>query len=371
MSKPSEIRPPGRGARGVIRTAIATLVTSLGLIIASPCPAIGAFEGAQYTFGRGLRLPALNLTLSGYSSLRAQDLARDEARFGLRDLSLFAIWDALPHWQLFSEIELENTFSVDDRGLHASDTEAEIERLYLDHEVSDALTVRGGRYLTPFGRWNLLHADPLVWSVSRPLVTSLIVPDHGTGIAVYGQRSLNANTLDYHVYLDDSDDLDPHHGESGFEDIDLPGFSNDFDNAAGVQLRYHFLGDRAQIGASFASFRLHRSDGRHHVFGLDAMVRWRRIELSMESAYGVSGDSREDAEWGSFVQGVVPLAGRLYAVMRTEFYSSGSRGPDANRQVIGLAFRPHAATTFKFEYHGGSDRTLAPDGWEASWSVLF
>jgi hypothetical protein len=350
---------------------VCLLLATLLVTGISASHATNMFDDTQYRLGRGLLIPNLNLTLSGYSSLRARNLNTEETRLDLRDLSLFAIWDPHPHWQIFTEIELENAFSVDNRGVNASDTEAEIERLYVDYRVDESMSVRVGRYLTPFGRWNLLHADPLVWSVSRPLVTTLAVPDHGTGIMMHGEHLVGRNHLEYHVYLDDSDDFDPHHGHAAFEDLNAPGLSNEFNNAAGVQLRYHFLDEKAEIGASFASFELNGFDDRRATFGIDALYRWQRTEISMESAYRVAKESTEGDDWGTFVQAVLPIVGDLYTVARIEFYSSDIVGRDTHRESLGLAFRPHPATTFKLEYHAGSDSVFTPDGWEASWSVLF
>lgn len=335
-----------------------------------PCFAGSFDENVSYQLGRGLHMPALDLTFSGYASLRAQNLASRDASFGLSDLSLFTIWEP-GRWRFFAEIELEDAFSIDERGLNASDSELEIERLYGEYAFSDAANLRAGRYLTPFGRWNLLHADPLVWTVRRPLVTLLAIPDHGTGLLFYGQRSVKQNYLEYTVYLDDSRDLNPHHGETSFEEATFSGITNDLDNALGGQLRYYFLDDRAELGVSLASFSLQRSDGRRHLFGIDLVYRWRRAEFSMESAYRLSDDARESDEWGTFVQGVVPIVGRCYATARLEFYSGGTRVPDAGGAMLGLAYRPHPATTVKLEYHGGTNSRLTPDGIEASWSVLF
>jgi hypothetical protein len=353
------------------RSAAAVILAVLLVTVTGPCGALSIFDDAEYELGRGLSVPNLNLTLSGYTSLRLQNLNTSETRFDVRDLSLIAIWDPHPRWRLFTEMELENTVSVDNRGLNASDAEAELERIYVDFVVNDMASLRGGKFLTPFGRWNLLHADPLVWTVSRPLVTTIAVPDHATGAALHGLRSLNENTIEYHLYVDDSDDLDPHHGKSSFEDLNVAGLSNDFNNALGLQLRYHFLNDQAEIGASFASFEIYRGDERRNLFGVDALYRWRRAEFSMESAYRLDDNSSQDSEWGAFVQAVVPIVGRCYAVARIEYYSSDLIERDAHRTTLGLAYRPIPVTSFKLEYHDGSDRELTPDGWEASWSILF
>lgn len=361
----------GRDPTHYRRHPILTIIATIALMLSIPCRADGIFDGADYELGRGFRVPRLNLTLSGYVSLQLQNLATSETQFNMRDLSLITIWDPHPRWRFFSEMELENTFGIDDRGLNASDTEAELERLYIDYTINDAAIVRTGKYLTPFGRWNELHADPLVWTVNRPLVTTLAVPDHGSGLTVHGQIPIQANGIEYHVYVDDSDDFDPHHGDSSFENLKVPGLSNDFNNAIGAQLRYHFLNDQAEIGASFANFEIYDVDGRQNMLGLDALYRWRRAEFSMESAYRISDSASDDHEWGTFVQAVLPLVWHWYTVARIEFYSSDVVGRDTHQTTLGLAYRPVAATTFKLEYHDGSDSELTPDGWEASWSILF
>ena len=330
-----------------------------------------ADEGGGYVLGRGLRLPALDLTLAGYSSARLRDLEGQPARFDLHDLSLFLIWTPGARWTVFSEIEAEDVVTVDQRGLNASDTELVVERLYADYAVNGRLTLRAGRFLTPFGRWNLLHADPLVWTVTRPLVTSIAIPDHGTGVMAHGSLPLGDDTLDYSIYLDDSAALDPVDGEASFEEFNLGRLSNNFDRAAGAQLRYRFLAERAELALSWATFSLDGTRGHQHAVGVDGIVHWNRFEFSSELVYRVNTrhDVRDD--WGGFVQGVAPLAGTLFGVGRVEFYSSGLLGDDAGRASAGFAWRPHPALVFKLEYHDGSNARILPDGWEVSCGILF
>lgn len=353
-----------RRRRGWTGLALA-LAGALSLATAAAHP----LDSARYELGRGLQLPALALTFSGYAALRAHDLEDADARLDLRDFAVFTIWQPAPRWLTFSEIEFENLFVVDDRGLNASDIEVIVERLYVDYAATDTLTLRAGRYLTPFGRWNQFHAEPLVWTVSRPLVTQLTIPDHGTGAALLGSVALGADSLDYTLYVDNSADLDPVNGEADFEDFNLPGLSNDFRHAGGAQLRYHFFGERAELAASWASYAFADTPGRMHAFGVDGLLRWRRLELSGEFAWRDNSAFRDDR--GGFVQGVVRLVGQLHGIGRVEHYRSGILGRETSRATLGLGWRPLPPLNFKLEYSAGDARDLAPGGVQMSFSLLF
>lgn len=360
-----------RGARGARCGCLRALAMLLLASVQFEAMAFDALAEASYEFGRGLALPALNLELRGYSTVHVEDLEGEGAKTEWHDLSLFAIWTPAPGWQLFSEIEGEDLVADDHRGVNSGDATVQIERLYLDHAVSPRASVRAGRFLTPFGRWNQIHADPLVWTVTRPLVTVITVPDHATGLMVFGSVPFTRDSIEYSAYVDASDEIDPHHGHAPFEDYRLPGLSNDMEHAVGGQLRYHFLDERAQIGVSYATFRVERGRGHHHAVGVDGIYTWHRFEVSSEIAYraNVAQPGRDD--WGGFVQVVAPLVQQFYGVGRVEYYSSGVLHEEARRGTVGLAWRPLPALSFKFEYHDGSEQGILPDGLEFSCGVLF
>ena len=346
--------------------------TALLLLLSLVLPAsaeVGTGEG--YRLGRGYRIPALNLTLSGYFSLRFRDLSTEDARLDLRGLSLFSSWAPSPGWLVFSELEIEDAFSVDDDGPNASNAELVLERLYADYAATPSMSLRVGKFLTPVGRWNRIHADPLVWSVSRPLVTVLPAASHATGVAAYGLVPMGADNIEYIVYLDDSELFDPRHGDASFEDMDVPGASNDFDYAAGMQIRYHFLNQRAELAFSYAGFKMAGLDQRKHLLGVDAYLSWRRFEFTSEAAYRYSEGRGEDDQWGAFVQGVAPLFGNLSVFTRYEIYRGNAISTDARKSVIGLAYRPRPPVTLKLEYGDGNSDRLMADGWQVSWAVLF
>lgn len=364
------MKPVNRAPAWVHLVRAAALI-ALALNCAAARAAGDTLAAARYEFGRGLTLPALDLELRGYSTLHAEDLEGEGANAQWHDLSLFAIWSPAPGWRLFAEIEGEELLAVDHRGANSDDATVQIERLYVEHAVNPRVTLRAGRFLTPFGRWNQIHADPLTWTVTRPLVTVITLPDHATGVMVYGSVPLTRDSIEYSAYVDASDEFDPHHGHAPFEDYHLPGLSNDMEHAVGGQLRYHFLDERAQLGVSYASFAVERGRGHHHAVGVDGLYTWQRFELSSEVSYRANAGQPGRDDWGGFVQLVAPLVRQLYGVGRIEYYSSGLLLQDSRRGTVGVAWRPLPALSFKFEYHDGTDNGLLPDGIELSCGVLF
>ena len=115
---------------------------------------------------------------------------RDEgepAQLSLDDLSLFVIWEPLARLRFFSELEYADVFDVDDRGARREPARSR-RRSSASTSTSASPTrvnLRGGIFLTPVGRWNVIHAAPLVWTTSRPLThRDAVRPERDRGHAV-------------------------------------------------------------------------------------------------------------------------------------------------------------------------------------------
>jgi hypothetical protein len=75
-----------------------------------------------------------------------------------------------------------------------------IERAYVEYDVHPLLTVRAGRFLTPYGIWNIDHGDPAIISAYRPYVIGeQFFPEHQTGIELYGTKLFGDYKLGYHA----------------------------------------------------------------------------------------------------------------------------------------------------------------------------
>jgi hypothetical protein len=310
----------------------------------------------RYTPGRGLSVGDTGLTLGGYSSLT---LFRDEgksARFSLEDLSLFVIWEPVARLRFFSELEYANVFDVDDHGRTESREEsATVERLYLDVGVSDAVNLRAGIFLTPVGRWNVIHAAPLVWTTSRPLSTERPFDPNLTGAMLSGSIFPSAGTLTYAVF---DQFAGPIEGNPDFDPAD---------HSVGARAQYD--ADRGwSVGSSYLA-ALRDGDWRH-LGGLDFLWSQRPLEIMGEAV--VEAGSGGAPQWGFYLQPVLALTTRLALVVRYEHYAAPGAPPQVNVMTMGFALRLVPTAVLKAEYQVVDRHTeVAPAGFRASLAVLF
>ncbi len=332
--------------------------SDLDIVAAAPVSVSAPVAALAYTPGRGLHLGDTGFSLGGYSNL---NLERDEggpARLGLDDLSFFLVWDPTPRFHLFTEQEVEDLFLVDDHG-HGGTNEKTfvVERLYGDFAASDNLNVRFGQFLTPVGRWNVIHAQPLVWTTSRPLVTSLAFAKQSNGAMLFGSFFPAVGSLTYTLY---GQFLNPIAAESH---VPQPA-----DHSVGARLEYG--SDRgASVGASYFSFT---DTGQwQHLGGLDMAWQHGPLELMGEFAY-VGAPSGIGNQWGLYLQSALEVCPHLHLVGRYEHFDQRAPQPEVNLFILGLAYKPVPYVVVKGEYLLADHRAdESPPGVKASFAILF
>ncbi len=329
---------------------------------------------APYELGQGLNFPQLGVNVGGYMSLRYRDVEDAPSTLSLKDLSLLLSADVGDRVNLFAEAEIGEAVSFSQDGIDSENAEFEFERLYADYRARQEATLRFGKFLTPVGRWNLIHADPLVWTVSRPLTTSVSFARQATGAMLYGSVPLGDNGLDYSVFVDDTDLLDHDQQEElAYEDAN-PSITavGAFEHAAGTHVTYHLLDDRMNLGASYLRYRMMDLREDKDLVGLDFFWNLPVAELSSEWVYRNSRGGAEPDERGGFVQAAVPIGGQLFVIGRYEHYTTAVQPETAEIETVGLTYRPHRAISAKLEYRDGDhNQLIAPSGWLASIAVLF
>jgi hypothetical protein len=333
-----------------------------------------SWDHDPYSLGQGLNFPQQNLVVGGYLSLYYSNLKNQDLNLKARDISLFVSKSLTNRWQLFSEIELGDALEISHDGVTGRHAELDLERLYADYRATNAVNLRFGKYLTPVGRWNVIHADPLVWTADRPVTTTAPFARHATGAMLYGDIAVGGNSLDYSLYTDDSGTLDPtQRDELAFED-DTSGKTphNAFKRAAGGRVACHLMDDAVQVGISYLRFRLSDLKDPQELIGADALWTVKRMEFSGEWVYRNSLGSTDPNEHGGFVQAVLPLPGHFYLVGRYEKYHAPSLSPTATIDTLGITYRPHRAVSVKLEYREGHhNEIMAPSGWLGSLAILF
>lgn len=315
----------------------------------------------DYYPGQGWQVPGTGLKLGGYVTGSFENIRHSPAAFAIDDLSLFAHWESQGKLRLFSEVTLESpvVYQPEDDTI-SRHSYLTLERLYADYLYSDGLNFRAGKFLTPIGRWNVIHAGPLEWTTSRPLVTERSFPTNATGAMIFGTVPVFGKSVDYSIYSAIGNDWRPDPKLDPFED------------AYGLHVSVP-ISAAAELGVSLVSFEQKDSSSeRRKLWGLDYFWSRNRYELTAEVAYRYSEDGGPFDERGAFVQGVAPVSDRLYAVARYEFYDKAGATPPVNLWLVGLTMKVSPALLLKMECREGSDeQVVAPDGFLASISFLF
>jgi hypothetical protein len=188
----------------------------------------------------------------GYAgvTLRAARGDTEDSDLDLHDAAAALLLSGTP-WQrlsYFAEIEAASVSRETFSG-HQEKRWLEVERAYVELSASDALRLRVGRFLTPVGQWNEIHAAPLTWTAVRPLTTYRAFAKSTTGAMLAGQFALGPRDAGYAVWA------------SPFRvDPEGAGEENTFVRAAGGRVTFELAPD-LYVGVSGAGFRASRARG--------------------------------------------------------------------------------------------------------------
>jgi hypothetical protein len=318
----------------------------------------GPFGPIEYRAGRGLHLGHTGLNIGGFSTAEVEREEGDPGRFSLDSVNFLILFEPVSFLRGFAEFEvgdlaLWNTDSDDVR----SNPKFDIERLYGDLVYNDALNLRTGKFQTPIGRWNMVRAEPLTWTATEPVVVEVAFDEHQTGGALFGSVYPGSNTLNYWLYGQYLDPLDP--------DSD----SNPDDRSVGGRVEYGDSFGDLSIGTSFLASEQH--DQWNYLGGIDA--QWRIGQLELTSEFTISGGHIEDRDlWDVYLQGVYEVIPNFYFVGRYEHFDRPGSGEDADLGDVGVTWVPVQWLRFKANYRFSTHETEdVRRGLKATFSVLF
>ena len=295
--------------------------------------------------------------LGGYSSAYLNVHPGGKSEASLEEVSFLLRWEGEGRWRFFAELEQEKPVSwKSGQGLTNDGARIDLERFYLDYNISEQYNLRAGRFLTPAGRWNLIHAAPLVWTTTRPLATSRLFPQSTNGIMLYGAKSFDNRAFEYTFFME------------ALEDQHLDGDEIQYRDTHGA--RFAFTG-KLNLGLTLMEFTEDiPGTPQFRMMGADFMVKHDDWEFSGE-AYQRYYSNNRDGGSGGYLQAVAPLGNRWFAVGRLENFKRPAEG-SAERWVVGTAWRLQPNRVFKLEYVGGDEeRADAPKGLFTSFAILF
>jgi len=319
----------------------------------------------SYQWGRGYHIPSQKFTLGGYAKVSYSYFESAPQELALDDLSFLIAWKPFTHLHLFAELALEDLFTLE--GVTPFDESFLVERLYADVLIDESFKLRIGKFLTPFSRWNLLHAAPLVWTSSRPMVTEgFVAAKHATGLEFFYKTSVFDRDLNLAVFADDSKDLEIN------ESLDM------FSYAFGGRVDYQFSSSFNIAGSYIAHKKEQQtSPSWQHTVGVDFLWKKNEYELQFEGFYN-SIDQGDD-RYGLYLQAVTPIVDKLFAVGRYEYMLAETELLSVNNSIepihlgiIGLTWRPKSPLAVKVEYRfGQNNNSYAPSGVLSSVALFF
>ena len=276
------------------------------------------------------------------------------------------------HWRVFGEIEWEHGPRVESGDVAG---EVALERATLEYKRTDAFQVKIGKFLPPFGLYNLRHdATPTFLSTSLP---SSIYGEHtnplgqgqrlfskfGTGVQVSGNVFTRRWEAEYFVYVINGRGPEP------------AGQDNNQNKGVGGRLAIRVPGNAVQVGASYYTDRNgEAADTRQRSVAVDVTAHY--AELLMEAELLVPRLERVDATGqpngsfrtgrGYYVQVSRTLVGRLTPFVRYDFYDPDTSTPrDGERDVVlGLNLAATGAVFFKSEVHLRTFQSLVQEGYQ-------
>jgi hypothetical protein len=308
-----------------------------------------SYEGAEAAAGLSPTQPWLaagpaepsGASLRGYAVVAYRRVEGEPDTF---DQEKFAVYFNSPlddHVSVFAEIEFSHGVRFTEPG-EGDDRDAgtvKVERALVDYHPADWAQVRVGKFLTPFGDWNVNHADPLHYTTSRPLVAELVFPETLTGILLQGTIFPGDWEVDYRLHVSNGSGERPDTEDANWR------------KGIGGRLAVRPVGG-LQLGASFLDDADDRYDDWHQQnFGVD--FRWRPGALDLNGEAIVSrseGDDSQGSPEGYFAEAAYTFDERLTPVLRYEWLRRPRYGRAVRVGILGIAYRPLPPLLLKAEY---------------------
>ncbi len=307
--------------------------------------------------------PRSSTRLQGYM---VAAIARHEgapATFDQEEFSLYFNSPLNDRLNVFGELEFfHDRRRVDPATGEAEDVaRARLERALIDYHPSDAVQLRFGKFLTPFGSWIVNHADPLQLTTSRPLVVEEVVPEASTGLLMLGTLFHASWEADYRLWLANGRGRDPDRHDANYR------------KAYGGRLAVRPT-PSLRIGVSLLDDADDRFDDAHETdYGVDFRWRCGRVEVKGEGVVsGARGVDSAGSGEGGFLQGAVTLRWAT-PVVRYEWFRDRSASRAERRIVAGVALHLLPPTVIKGEVQlrRGGDRDGADAAFLASVATFF
>ncbi len=295
------------------------------------------------------------LSIYGYIDLEFEyGTDQKESTFDIHHLNFIPEF-SFQQYRVFTEIEFEHGTNID-----ADDGEGEIalERAWIEYTHSRLIQIRAGKFLTPFGIYNLIHdATPAYLTTSLPFIYNSHNPFGVNKARLYakfytGVQLLGTLMKVKPIMLNYTFGLGNGRGPEQF--------SKDNDNDKSVSGRLHLQTEsNLQIGVSL--YRDHNAEGmsgkqeaEEQAYCIDFQYDTDTVLLQSELALFRLERNNETGGFQTAKSWYIQLAYRFQnvvtPVLRYDYFTPGtSASNDYRRLLVGVNISPNARVYLKSE----------------------
>lgn len=308
-----------------------------------------------------------NFNYSGYVEVIAAVPSAGKAKLVVDDVSLFITGHVNKWLNPFLESELSRITVLQAGGRLFSNNSGivDLERLYNDSYLTDSLSLRVGKMLTPFGEWNLVHASPLVWTTTRPMTTYRGFNQFTSGISLNYADTKSA-LPETQLYMQPNGEILPKRSLL---------FVRNYVHVAGLHLNWP-SGLNDKLGLSFQHARVENTDEQQTLTGFNFNKEFGSLALETEGFHthlsGINVARVRDKEWGAYLQGAYALNEHWNLLGRYEYFADRGYNTASEHSLLGVSYKSAPSTVWKLEYvkQHGQQLNLST-GLFASFSAFF
>lgn len=318
-----------------------------------------------------------NVSVGGYADIELENFQGSHSTFDQHRWILNVGAELGERLRFYSEYEIEHG------GPNAAGGgEAKVEQAWIDFLIHDAINLRAGALLVPFGRYNLYHDSDLQDLTDRPLLARDVIPTTWTesGAGFYGS---------FNPHIGNYEDLELAYEfyfinglTDGFSDTGLRGArgsleadNNNTKSLVGRIVASPALGHEFGVSGYWGDFN--GEDDNLAGIGLDFLTTWGPWEFLGEWAYFAADDFPGGIDTANYAQGMYvqanyhfwfdalndtflgrtfdnptfTLVGRYgWVTIDDDFDAASSKRNEEQRFTLGINYRPVESWVLKLEY---------------------
>ncbi|MDZ4242672.1 MAG: porin [Candidatus Omnitrophota bacterium] len=316
-----------------------------------------------------------NVSVGGYADLEYGDFENTNSTFTQHRWIINI--GAFPHERLRFNSELEIEYGGPN--VPNADGEVKVEQAYMDFLIADAVNLRAGALLVPFGRYNLYHDSDLQNLTDRPIMARDVVPTTWTeaGAGFFGQfnptlGSYEDLNLEYELYVVNGLDAGITDTSLGGGRSSLKADNNEDKSFVGRLTVSPWLNQELAVSGYYGNYD--NSENGLAGIGFDTLNTWGPFELINEYAYFDVEQTTTDV--ANFYQGAYTqlnydfwprfldhsflgrgfkdpkftLVGRYDWALISDDSDASLGDNKETRKTLGFNYRPVDKLVFKLEY---------------------